>query len=97
MGFDAASALQDPAKAPTLRKSLSLKEQQKALIEQRKLGGNAPLPGLPLQRDVPANQNGNSAGVTTRGKVNTTGQPKEEDVDMFVSILSMRALSLSLS
>ena len=39
MGFDAASALQDPTKAPTVRKSLSLMEQQKALIEARKQQG----------------------------------------------------------
>jgi hypothetical protein len=39
MGFDASAALQDPARAPSVRKSLTLMEQQKALIEARKAQG----------------------------------------------------------
>lgn len=57
MGFDAASALQDPNRAPTVRKSLNLKEQQKALIEARKTGGQVPaLPQQHQQQQQPIQQ-----------------------------------------
>lgn len=90
MGFDAASALQDPSRAPTLRKSLSLKEQQKALIESRKLGGNGappasshfpPTPGRPSVGSLSTSRD---SGMATRGQIHANGRDggEADDADM---------------
>jgi hypothetical protein len=72
MGFDAAQALQDPTKAPTVRKSLNLMEQQKALIEARKAQASGGTP----------NQTGSSSRMQQAQQQqlhNYSFRPREED------------------